>query len=1131
MHTYNNSLWFSPTDLTRYMESPFASWMDRGAWHKPELRSLGDPADSLMHVLKDRGFAHEQLLLEDFYAQGLSVIEIDAPDIAVRHQQTLDALRSGADVVAQAYLTQQPFAGYADFLVKVPGQSALGDYHYEVWDAKLAQSARAAFYMQLACYADMLFDIQQRHAEYLTVAVGSGELVRVPSRQSRHYYSVLKQSFLRFQAHFDPHTPADPAHSANWLNWSTEAERQLCERDHLFQVATITRGQMKHLQAAQIGTMQALAESAEASVSGIQTSVFQRLQQQARLQIQSRGQARPAYQVLSVPTEQAGQAIGLAMLPPHSPLDIFFDIEGNPLAEGGLEYLWGASYFEADGTRQFKDFWGHNAKQEKQAFIGFVHWAYQRWQQDPGMHIYHYANYEVAACRKLMGRYAVCEHEVDQLLRNEVFVDLYTVVRNGLLVGEPRYSIKNIENLYRPKRDTDVASGGESVVVYEQWRELHAAGEQGGSWQDSDILNSIREYNIDDCDSTQELVDWLRERQAEHGISYLGKTETEDLELSESVAERLQLSEQLLSKAESLREMNPANAKVHEIFAWAIEFHRREMKPMYWRRFDRLGQTHQELLEDPDCLGCCQRSSEPPFKHTPRARNSTYTYQFNTHQEFKPAIGSYFLLGEETKVKLLESSELERGHLHLQCAIEPPAFISLIPDELVSPDPIPAAIHKVAERFLSESTQQSAISDFLQRKNPRIKNHNEAAIVSAENADQRLQQTIHAIHNLNNSYLPIQGPPGTGKTYTASRVIASLLQQGAKVGISSNSHKAINNLLINTASFCQATSVAARFACTRDTDDQLQALGVQILKNSGLPDFIQNASVVGTTAWGFSRDDMADQLDYLFVDEAGQVSTANLIGMSRCARNIVLLGDQMQLGQPLQGSHPGESGLSVLDYLLHEESTITEQQGIFLNRTYRMHSALNEFVSQQFYNGKLLSDPDNDQRWISTYGAVQKNAGVQFVPVQHEGNAQYAPEEVQRIQELLHDLLQCTVHDNGAQRPLQLDDVLFVAPYNHQVSKLQQALGPAAKVGSVDKFQGQQAPVVILSMCASNANDSPRGLDFLFDNQRLNVAISRAQCLAFVVANPALALTSVGSVQQMKQVDLFCALMQQGAGA
>ncbi len=1129
MHTYDNSLWFSPTDLTRYMESPFASWMDRSSWHNPALIEASDPADPLMHVLGTRGLDHERQILDEFRSKGLNVVDIDAPDIAVRYQQTLDALHDGADVVAQAYLTQPPFAGYADFLVKVPGRSALGDYHYEVWDAKLAQSARAAFYMQLACYADMLFDIQQRHAEYLTVAVGSGELDRVPSRQCQHYYSVLKHSFLQFQQNFDPQAPIDPAQSANWLNWSAEAERQLRQRDHLFQVATITRGQIKHLEAAKIGTMQALAESSEASVSGIGPPVFRRLQQQARLQIQSRGQPIPAYQVLPVPNDQAGQAVGLAMLPPHSPMDIFFDIEGNPLAEGGLEYLWGASYFASDGSRQFKDFWGHTAEQEKQAFVDFVQWAYQRWQQDPSMHIYHYANYEVAACRKLMGRYAVCEHEVDQLLRNDVFVDLYTVVRNGLLVGEPRYSIKNIEHLYRPQRDTDVASGGESVVVYEQWRALHAAGQQGASWRDSDILNSIRDYNIDDCNSTQELVDWLRARQAEHGIQYLGKTELEDIELPTSVSDRLQLSSKLLNKAEQLRERNPVSADAHAIFAWAIEFHRREMKPVYWRRFDRLGQTHQELLQDPDCLGCCRRGSEPPFKHSARARNSTYTYYFDAHQEFKSATGSYFLLGEELKVTLLDSSELERGHLHLQSASEPPPFVSLIPNDLVSPDPIPAGIAAVAEGFLNEPEQRSAISDFLQRKTPRIVNLCGSAIVSAQDSGRRLQQTIQAIQNLDNSYLAIQGPPGTGKTHTASRAIAALLKQGAKIGISSNSHKAINNLLLSTAEYCRTESIPANFACTRDTDQQLQSLGVRIVKNSNLPDLIENATVVGTTAWGFARDDMAEQLDYLFVDEAGQVSTANLIGVSRCARNMVLLGDQMQLGQPLQGSHPGESGLSVLDYLLHDNATITDQQGVFLNRTYRMHSQLNAFISTHFYDGKLQSHPANDRRWISRKGAIKKNAGLQFVAVQHEGNAQYAPEEIQCIQDLLKDLLCCALHEHGEQRPLQLDDVLFVAPYNHQVSKLQQALGPTAKVGSVDKFQGQQAPVVILSMCASNASESPRGMNFLFDVHRLNVAISRAQCLAIVVANPDLALSSVSSVEQMKQVDLFCAIMEQGS--
>ena len=260
---------------------------------------------------------------------------------------------------------------------------------------------------------------------------------------------------------------------------------------------------------------------------------------------------------------------------------------------------------------------------------------------------------------------------------------------------------------------------------------------------------------------------------------------------------------------------------------------------------------------------------------------------------------------------------------------------------------------------------------------------------------------------------------------------------------------------------------------------------------------------------------------------------ANLIAMSGAAKNLVLMGDQMQLGQPSQGTHPAESGLSVLDYLLHETSTIPDDMGIFLGTTYRMHSRINHFISGHMYEGKLRAHPGNDQRIIEVpkaysaktpEGPLNQDAGLVFVPVQHEGNTQASPEEVDVIQHLAQELLGRSFHTGDEQntiRPITWKDMLFVAPYNHQVRKLKDRLGDAAKVGSVDKFQGQEAPIVVLSLCASDPSESPRGLDFLLDRNRLNVAISRAQTLAIVVANPKIGLTPAVSIEQMKLLNMF----------
>ncbi|NLZ10762.1 MAG: AAA family ATPase, partial [Alcaligenaceae bacterium] len=383
--------------------------------------------------------------------------------------------------------------------------------------------------------------------------------------------------------------------------------------------------------------------------------------------------------------------------------------------------------------------------------------------------------------------------------------------------------------------------------------------------------------------------------------------------------------------------------------------------------------------------------------------------------------------------------------------------------------------------------------------------------------------------SLENSYLAIQGPPGAGKSYTASRIIGALVKQGKRVGISSNSHKAINNLILGVARYCRDQGIVVHCCASKDTEPELHKLGVEIVQNADLSGHLGPGCVLGTTAWGFTRDDMKGQLDYLFIDEAGQVAVANLVGMSRSAKNLVLMGDQMQLGQPTQGTHPAQSGDSVLDYLLHEEPIIDPALGVFLDTTYRMHPKVNEFISNAIYKGQLKADPDNALQTIQVpmnyNGILNQTSGVIFVPVEHQGNTQASDEEVEEIVRLSGELLgRPFTTKKGEVRPIGWSDILFVSPYNHQVGKLKQALGDDARVGSVDKFQGQEAPVVFFSLCCSDASEAPRGIEFLFDKHRLNVAISRAQALAIVVGNPALFHTPVNSVENMARVNVLARL-------
>ena len=391
--------------------------------------------------------------------------------------------------------------------------------------------------------------------------------------------------------------------------------------------------------------------------------------------------------------------------------------------------------------------------------------------------------------------------------------------------------------------------------------------------------------------------------------------------------------------------------------------------------------------------------------------------------------------------------------------------------------------------------------------------------------------------------LVIQGPPGTGKTFTASQVITRLLASGKKIGVASNSHKAVINLLTACGDAAKESgSQLHGIKVGGDADDPLFTCnpGLQYLKDAGSAHQTYTRGVVGGTAWLFTRLEWEDALDFLFIDEAGQVALANAIAMARCAKNLVLLGDQMQLEQPVQGSHPGDAGLSALQYALKDleasqpdspimHAVIPPDYGLFLGESRRMHPAVCRFISESMYEGRLGSHPDCARQRIivppGANGLITCESGIVFSGVEHDGNVQQSDEEIERVTAIYHELQGRLYTDkDGVTTPLALKDFLFIAPYNAQVRALQVALPDGARVGSVDKFQGQEAPVCILSLCSSYGEYGSRGLVFILDRNRVNVAISRAKCLAIVVADPRIAGTPPGSLDDMKLINLFCKL-------
>jgi uncharacterized protein len=412
--------------------------------------------------------------------------------------------------------------------------------------------------------------------------------------------------------------------------------------------------------------------------------------------------------------------------------------------------------------------------------------------------------------------------------------------------------------------------------------------------------------------------------------------------------------------------------------------------------------------------------------------------------------------------------------------------------------------------------------------------------VPADN--EALPQIIDAISNLDNSYLFVQGPPGAGKTYTGSHVIVALLKKGCRVGVSSNSHKAINNLLQGIVKVAKEQDYVFRGAKKSTKGKNESFFG-----DDYIDDIFDNESIWGVfgsneeyrlvagTAWLFADEEMDQHLDYIFVDEAGQVALANLVAMGTSAKNIVLLGDQMQLGQPIQGVHPGRSGESSLEYLLNSMATIPVERGIFLGATWRMHPDVCRFISDAVYDGRLEPEPNNAKQTLllgnDAHHALMPT-GIRYIPIEHDACSQRSQEEADLVLELVSSLLQQRYRDKlGHEHPMTLNDILVVAPYNMQVNLLKQVLPEGTRVGTVDKFQGQEAEAVIVSMATSSGEYLPRFIEFLYSKNRLNVAISRAKCLALFIANPALMAIRCSTPEEMALVNTLCWVQEIGQPA
>ncbi len=1127
----------SATDLVGYLACDHLATLELE--RIAGLRRKPDRSDPELELLQERGDRHERDHLERLRAAGRSIVEIpealrsarDLPELRAAAEATRDAMASGADVVFQATFFDGRWRGHADFLVRTDRPSRLGPWAYDVADTKLARHVKASALLQMCVYADLLERVQGVPPETLTVVTGDGNLHDHRYADFAAFHRLVKGRFEErvFGAARAGPTypdPVDHCRVCGW--WPTCVERRESD-DHLSLVAGMSRTATERFVEAGIATLERLGETpATTSVSEMAPATFSRLQGQAAIQLDGRRSGRLEYELLAPDPERPVH--GLGALPEPSPLDVFFDIEADPwIGDAGLEYLLGWSELD-DGQDRYHAIWAHDRTQEKAAFEAFIDAVVDRLERDPAMHVYHYAAYEKTALRRLVGRYATREDELDRILRAGVLVDLYQVVRQGLRASVGSYSLKQIEHFYLREREGPITRAGFSVVEYERW-----LGDG-----DERHLRDLADYNRDDCVSTRGLRDWLEALRVEAQVQFgqplarpsvgTGLPSEAQVEIAEDTRRRVAALTGGLSVDPAVR---TEDESARWLLAGLLDWHRRDARQGWWDYFRLRELPLDDLIGETEPLGGLEYGGV-----VGEVKNSFIHRLTFPPQDHKVTPGSDNWEDDHGRGVTIHAIDDAQGTLEIRRAknsdLPPPrALLKGTP-----PDPkyLRSALGRVADAVIRDGIDgprgYRAIRDLLLRRPTRLGSDRGAMLDSATDPDRPMVDLARVLAlGLPDAatVLSIQGPPGTGKTFTGARMIVELVRAGRRVGISAQAHKAITNLLVETVRAGRDDGLRIR-AIQRvdagqgageldeviegDNDDVIKALA------GGTVD------VVAGTSWLFARPELDGSLDVLFVDEAGQQSLANTVAAATAARSIVLLGDPNQLPQVSQGTHPDGAGASALEHVLGDARTLPPDRGLFLPITYRMHPRVNGYVSELFYERRLETDPSTALQAIDDIGT-----GIRHVPVTHPGDGSRSTAEAEVVAELVAGLVGRAWTDRfEAVRPLALADILVVAPYNAHVAEVHAAierrLGPGARVGTVDKFQGQEAPVAIFTTATSSADELPRDMEFLYSGNRLNVAVSRARGLAILVSSPDLLRVACRTAEQMKMVNAFCRLVE-----
>lgn len=1134
---------YSASDLASHFECAHRALRELRVARKEEARPTVSEIER--RILEQRGRAHEARVLQFYRDSGMTVVDLDPPPLtgasgAASHAETVAAMQRGVDVIYQATLVAEDWVGRPDFLLRTSDPSSLTGYSYEPLDAKLARSEQARAVLQLCVYADLLEHTQGRRPSRIWLALGQDEICPVERRTDDYfaYYQQAKAALEGFVASSGTNEPyPEPCEHCAICAWWKDCEERRRKDDHLSLVAGITRRQRAKLVAEDVTQLVQLgAIPADRSIKNIEEGSLARIRQQAALQARSRETRKPEFELL----QDYDPGTGFEALPEPRPGDLFLDLEGDAFVQqGGMEYLFGLLELgqpENDfvtrknpGPPRYLHWWATNRHEEKAAFEQLMDRIFEGLDEFQKLHVFHFGHRENNALKVLSCRHGVREDQVDQLLRQGTLVDLHSVVKHALRASVESYSLKELEPFHRFQRKTSVRDAARAMQLFGWWLETRDPALDVG-----DLKQTLLAYNEEDCRSTWKLREWLEGLRSEQEVR-TGRLLPRPTPKEEAVSEKLgehdrevaELTKKLLGDvpdALALTEEQQARRTLSNLLGW----HWRERKSGLWEYHQAREAPPSEWLENRFVIaGLLYEGVVGTVKQSEVHRYSFPEQEHSLRRTPSPVDAE---TGKPVRVRNIgpDSVELIRGR---KARDQHPIALK-VGRPIASTDQqrrLFDVARSIAERGFEERSMYGAARDLLLRAVPRCGQAEGEGL--AEAGEDTVAEITRRVLALDESYLPVQGPPGSGKSYAGAHAILGLVRSGRRVGVTANSHQVIIELLRTVMKEAKETDdVRVHHMCDEDRFEDLPF--------STSKDYAQVAhdldtgslNVVGGTSFAWCLDVFTEQplLDVLFIDEASQMSLANAVAVSTAAKNLVLLGDPAQLDQPQRGVHPPGADVSALEYILGDDVlTMPADRGVFLPLTRRLHPDICSFTSRVFYEGRLRSLEGLGRQRINGPPPFD-GAGLRFVPVPHEGNTNHSLEEVDKVEEIVSVLIggEYTFTDkDGKERLLVGGDILVVAPYNAQVTALKHRMPEKVEVGTVDKFQGQERPIVIYSMATSSGDEAPRGLEFLYSLNRLNVATSRAKALVILVANPELTRARCRTPRQLQLVNALCSYL------